>query len=96
MSRHSYCVPTPYTALLRRVTLLALLCAGGGGIAWSCYALPRSELGGMNERMDAANDVLMYRAGNPHAIGGAGEQGPTSVQAAAADLAGDALAASRR
>lgn len=82
--------------ILRRVTLLALLCAGGSGIAWSCYALPRSELSGMNERIDAANDVLMYRAGGPHATGGAGEQGPTSVQAADADLAGDALGTSRR
>ncbi|WP_426111354.1 hypothetical protein [Massilia sp. PWRC2] len=32
--------PSPATIVLRRATVLALLFAGGGGLAWACLALP--------------------------------------------------------
>ena len=60
-----YCyMPSPYTSLLRRMTLSALLLAGGMGIAWACYIAPPSQMRGLNQQLGAANDVLLARAAN--------------------------------
>jgi len=94
MTRHYYCVPLPYTALLRRITLVALLCAGGSGIAWSVYTMPRSSLGGMNQQLDAANDVLMARAASGRGASRADDGSSGTPQSATADGGGEVLAMS--
>lgn len=58
---HRYSFPSTHHALLRRVTLLALLLAGGSGIAWDYYNGSHRQLNGINEKMGLANDVLLSR-----------------------------------
>jgi len=62
MPRHHFYVPPPYSNLIGRVTLCALLLAGGSGIAWDVFTMPQSELGGINAQLVAANDALASRA----------------------------------
>lgn len=40
MSRPHAHFPLRSTVVLRRATLIALLVAGGGGIAWACLTMP--------------------------------------------------------
>lgn len=40
MSRRHFQIPLRSTIVLRRATLIALLFAGGGGVAWACFAVP--------------------------------------------------------
>jgi len=59
--RHLY-LPSHYSNLLGRLTLAALLLAGGSGITWDLYHAPGSELRSFNNQLIAANDVLIDRA----------------------------------
>jgi hypothetical protein len=70
MPRRHLSLPSHYSNLLGRVTLAALLLAGGSGVAWDLVHTPGSELRGFNEQLIAANDVLLDRA--LHAGSGAG------------------------
>lgn len=56
-----YSLPTRHHALLRHVTLFALLIAGGSGIAWDVCTRPHMQLSDINEKMGVANDVLLAR-----------------------------------
>ena len=60
MSRRYLYLPSPYTAMLRRATLVALLLACAGGIALDRYVT--SEMREYNEQLGTANDVLLSRA----------------------------------
>lgn len=84
MPRHHFCVPPPYTTLIGRVTLCALLLAGGSGIAWDCFGRPPSELRGLNDKLLVANDALMSRAVSARAVICQDSAATVSVQAAAA------------
>jgi hypothetical protein len=68
MPRHYFHVPPPYSNAIGRVTLCALLLAGGSGIAWDIFTVPQSELGGINQQLMAANDALATRAVTTRAV----------------------------
>ncbi|WP_332877830.1 hypothetical protein [Massilia sp. S19_KUP03_FR1] len=68
MPRHYFHVPPPYSNLIGRVTLCALLLAGGSGIAWDVFTVPQSEMGGINQQLLAANDALATRAVTTRAV----------------------------
>ena len=60
MSRRYLYLPSPYTAMLRRATLIVLLLACGCGLALDRYVT--SEMREYNEQLGTANDVLLSRA----------------------------------
>lgn len=60
MARRYLYLPSPYTAMLRRVTLIALLIACGCGIALDRYVT--SEMRLYNQSLGEANDQLLSRA----------------------------------
>jgi hypothetical protein len=60
MSRRYLYLPSPYTAMLRRATLIALLLACASGIALDRYVT--SEMREYNQQLGTANDVLLSRA----------------------------------
>jgi len=62
MPRRHLHLPSHYSNLLDRLTLAALLLAGGSGITWDLYHPPGSELRTFNNQLIAANDVLLSRA----------------------------------
>ena len=68
MPRHHFCVPPPYTTLIGRATLCALLLAGGSGIAWDCFGMAPTALRGLNDKLLVANDALTSRAVSARAI----------------------------
>ncbi len=68
MPRYHFYVPPPYSNLIGRVTLCALLLAGGSGIAWDVFTMPQSEMGGINQQLVAANDALATRAVTTRAV----------------------------
>lgn len=65
-SRHYYA--PPYSNLIGRATLCALLLAGGSGIAWDVFTMPQSEMSGINQQLVAANDTLATRAVTTRAV----------------------------
>lgn len=68
MTRHHFHVPPPYSNLIGRVTLCALLLAGGSGIAWDIFNTPKSGMGAINEQLLAANDSLATRPVTTRAV----------------------------
>jgi hypothetical protein len=60
MARHYLYLPSPYIGIMRRVTLVVLLVAGGCGIALDRYVT--SEMRDYNQQLGTANDVLLSRA----------------------------------
>ena len=68
MPRHHFHVPPPYSNLIGRVTLCALLLAGGSGIAWDIFDMPKSGMGAVNEQLLAANDALATRSVTTRAV----------------------------
>lgn len=57
-----YYFPPAHHTLLGRVTLVAILLAGGSGIAYDFYTRPLSQMASMNAQLDAAHDALLSRA----------------------------------
>lgn len=57
-----YYFPPAHHTLLGRVTLVAILLAGGSGIAYDFYTRPPSQLATMNAQLDAAHDALLSKA----------------------------------
>jgi hypothetical protein len=68
MPRHHFHVSPPYSNLIGRVTLCALLLAGGSGIAWDIFDMPKSGMGAINEQLLAANDALATRSVTTRAV----------------------------
>jgi hypothetical protein len=60
MARRYLYLPSPYTAMLRRVTLIVLLIACGCGIALDRYVT--SEMRLYNQSLGEANEQLLSRA----------------------------------
>ena len=90
MPRHYFHVPPPYTNAIGRVTLCALLLAGGSGIAWDVLTMPQSEMSGINQQLVAANDALATRAVTTRAV--IRQDSAAAVALASSDAGNDAAA----
>jgi hypothetical protein len=90
MPRQYFHVPPPYSNLIGRVTLCALLMAGGSGIAWDVFTMPQSEMGSINQQLVAANDALATRAVTTRAV--IRQDSAAAVALVQADVSNDAAA----
>ena len=91
MPRRHLHLPSHYSNLLGRLTLAALLLAGGSGITWDLYHPPGSQLRNFNNQLIAANDVLLSRAMSVGDDGRAGMERGAAPLADAAAPPGDTL-----
>lgn len=62
LHHNRYYFPPAHHTLLGRVTLVAILLAGGSGIAYDFYTQPPSQLASVNAQLNAAHDALLSRA----------------------------------
>ena len=90
MPRYHLQFQPPYSNLIGRVTLCALLMAGGSGIAWDVFTMPQSGMDGINQQLVAANDALATRAVTTRAV--IRQDSAAAVALASSDAGNDAAA----